>query len=218
MLLASAALVVVDLHDETSSMPPPGTRHRSSNSRRGSPTARRRQRADDRLASTLRVANSTPFPVGTPFVMFTDGLVERNDRPFDVGIDQIVEVLAKLPSRLTPSEVTDAIVDSLLAGAAARTTSPSSPPTTGLTPCPVRPVLDESELWTLPRTPEFRQRAELAWLGEKPSPRRPAILGISMLGRSGTGEIDLWPAHRTVRPASSTAQAARPTWRRHPGG
>ena len=29
--------------------------------------------------------------------MFTDGLVERRDRPFDVGIAQLAGVLAALP-------------------------------------------------------------------------------------------------------------------------
>ena len=71
------------------------------------------------LTWTRRVASSVPFPPGTRLVMFTDGLVERHDRPFDIGIDQIVELLSLLPSLLTPIEVTDAILDSLLAGAAA---------------------------------------------------------------------------------------------------
>ena len=60
-----------------------------------------------------------PFPAGSRLVMFTDGLVERRDRPFDDGINQIVELLSTLPSLLTPIEVTDAILDNLLAGAAA---------------------------------------------------------------------------------------------------
>ena len=66
------------------------------------------------------MASTVPFPAGSRLVMFTDGLVERNDRPFDIGIDQIVEMLSMLPSLLTPDEVTDAIVDGLLAGAAAK--------------------------------------------------------------------------------------------------
>jgi hypothetical protein len=52
--------------------------------------------------------------------MFTDGLVERNDRPFDIGIDQIIETLSVLPSGLTTADVTDAIVDALLGGTAAK--------------------------------------------------------------------------------------------------
>ena len=120
LLLASAALIVVDTDDETltyatAGHPPPVVQLPSGEIRR----------LDDAnapmigLASTRRVARTVPFPAGSRLVMFTDGLVERRDRPFDVGIDQIVELLSVLPSVLTPTEVTDAILDSLLAGAAA---------------------------------------------------------------------------------------------------
>ena len=68
----------------------------------------------------MRVAGTVPFPVGSRLVMFTDGLVERNDRPFDIGIDQIVEMLSVLPHGLTPDDITDAIVDGLLAGDAVK--------------------------------------------------------------------------------------------------
>jgi len=70
-------------------------------------------------ASTMRVASTVPFPVGSRLVMFTDGLVECSDRHFDVGIDQIVEILSALPRGLTTDDVTDAILGALLAGAAA---------------------------------------------------------------------------------------------------
>ena len=120
LLLASAALIVVDTDDDTltyatAGHPPPVVQLPSGEIRR----------LDDAnapmigLTSTRRVASTVPFPAGSRLVMFTDGLVERHDRPFDVGIDQIVELLSILPSLLTPTEVTDAIVDSLLAGAAA---------------------------------------------------------------------------------------------------
>ena len=120
LLLASAALIVVDTDDETltyatAGHPPPVVQLPSGEIRR----------LDDAnapmigLTSTRRVANTVPFPAGSRLVMFTDGLVERRDRPFDDGIDQIVELLSTLPSLLTPTEVTDAILDSLLAGAAA---------------------------------------------------------------------------------------------------
>ena len=120
LLLASAALIVVDTDDDTltyatAGHPPPVVQLPNGEIRR----------LDDAnapmigLTSTRRIASTVPFPAGSRLVMFTDGLVERNDRPFDVGIDQIVELLSILPSLLTPTEVTDAIVDSLLAGAAA---------------------------------------------------------------------------------------------------
>ena len=66
------------------------------------------------------MAATVPFPVGSRLVMFTDGLVERNDKPFDIGIDQIIELLAVLPSGLTTDGVIDAILDRLLAGAASK--------------------------------------------------------------------------------------------------
>ena len=63
--------------------------------------------------ASLRVVQATPFPVGSRLVMFTDGLVERRDRPFDVGIGERVDLLSVLPRGLTTSEVTDAVVDGL---------------------------------------------------------------------------------------------------------
>jgi len=120
LLLASAALIVVDVNAgtltyATAGHPPPVVQLPSGKVRR----------LDDAnapmigLASTRRVARTVPFPAGSRLVMFTDGLVERNDRPFDIGIDEIVEMLSVLPSVLTPIEVTDAILNGLLAGAAA---------------------------------------------------------------------------------------------------
>ena len=120
LLLASAALIVVDINAEeltyaTAGHPPPVVQIPSGAVRR----------LDDAnapmigLASTRRVARTTPFPVGSRLVMFTDGLVERHDRPFDKGIDQIVDLLSVLPSRLTTNDVTDALLDELLAGGGA---------------------------------------------------------------------------------------------------
>ena len=51
--------------------------------------------------------------------MFTDGLVERRHRPFVVGIEQIVDLLSVMPSRLTTSQITDVLLDELSAGTAA---------------------------------------------------------------------------------------------------
>jgi hypothetical protein len=121
LLLASAALIVVDIDAETlayatAGHPPPVVQLPSG-------TVRRLDDANAPmigLASTVRVASTVPFPVGSRLVMFTDGLVERNDRPFDIGIDQIVELLSVLPRGLTPDDVTDAILDGLLAGADAK--------------------------------------------------------------------------------------------------
>ena len=38
--------------------------------------------------------------------MFTDGLVERRDRPFDVGIGQVAAVLAGLSEHVPPEQLT----------------------------------------------------------------------------------------------------------------
>ena len=51
--------------------------------------------------------------------MFTDGLVERRDRPFDVGIDHIVDLLSAMPNQHSPSDVTEALLDALSEGAPA---------------------------------------------------------------------------------------------------
>ena len=46
--------------------------------------------------------------------MYTDGLVERHDRPFHVGIDEAVSLLSALDSSLSPSELVDALVENLV--------------------------------------------------------------------------------------------------------
>ena len=46
--------------------------------------------------------------------MFTDGLVERRDRQFDVGIAQLAGVLAALSDRVTPHELTDLLLHTLM--------------------------------------------------------------------------------------------------------
>ena len=55
--------------------------------------------------------DTAPFPVGSRLVMYTDGLVERRDRPLQVGIDQAAECLAAISTHLTPREVIEALRD-----------------------------------------------------------------------------------------------------------
>ncbi len=55
-----------------------------------------------------------PFPTGTQLLMYTDGLVERRDRTFDVGIAEMIAVLASHPSLDQPSELIDLILDTLI--------------------------------------------------------------------------------------------------------
>ena len=115
ILLATAALVVVDVADgtvtyATAGHPPPLVQLPTGEIRRldaaNAPMIG--------LPSTRRVAAINPFPVGSRLVMFTDGLVERRDRPFEVGIEQIAASLTTLATALIPSDLTDALLDALL--------------------------------------------------------------------------------------------------------
>ncbi len=115
LLLATAALVVVDVADgtvtyATAGHPPPLVQLPTGEVRRldaaNAPMIG--------LSSTLRIAATAPFPVGSRLVMFTDGLVERRDRPFEVGIEQIAASLTTLPNGLGPSDLSDALLDALL--------------------------------------------------------------------------------------------------------
>ena len=115
LLLATAALAVVDvaaatLTFATAGHPPPVLRL---------PGGRVRilDSANARIIGhewTRSVAEKIPFPPGSKLVMFTDGLVERRDRGFDVGVSEVAACLAGLPDRLTPLEVTDAVLGALL--------------------------------------------------------------------------------------------------------
>ena len=95
LLLATAALAVVDVAAETVTFataghPPPVLRLPDGQ-------IRMLDTANAPIighAWTRSVADVAPFPIGSRLVMFTDGLVERRDRPFDVGIAQVAAVLA----------------------------------------------------------------------------------------------------------------------------
>jgi serine phosphatase RsbU (regulator of sigma subunit) len=115
LLLATAALVVVDVAAGTATYataghPPPLLQLPTGEVRRldaaNAPMIG--------LSSTLRIAATTTFPAGSRLVMFTDGLVERRDRPFEVGIEQIAASLETLATGLIPSDLTDALLDALL--------------------------------------------------------------------------------------------------------
>ncbi|HEX4981596.1 MAG TPA: GAF domain-containing SpoIIE family protein phosphatase [Ilumatobacteraceae bacterium] len=117
LLLATAALVVVDVARgmvtyATAGHPPPLVQLPTGEIRRldaaNAPMIG--------LPSTLRVAATVPFPVGSRLVMFTDGLVERRDRPFEVGVEHIAAALTTLATGLIPSDLTDALLDALLDG------------------------------------------------------------------------------------------------------
>ncbi|MEP6661220.1 MAG: GAF domain-containing SpoIIE family protein phosphatase [Acidimicrobiales bacterium] len=115
LLLATAALAVVDvgaatLTYATAGHPPPVLKLADG----------RIQILDNANAPiighlwTRSVAEAIPFPPGSTLVMFTDGLVERRDRAFDVGVREVAASLAALPAHLTPREVTDALLAALV--------------------------------------------------------------------------------------------------------
>ena len=58
--------------------------------------------------------DTVPFPVGSQLVMYTDGLVERRDRPVQVGIDQAAAHLAAMSVHLAPSQVVESLHDALI--------------------------------------------------------------------------------------------------------
>jgi serine phosphatase RsbU (regulator of sigma subunit) len=67
------------------------------------------------IGRTRRVAHTAPFPVGAHLVMFTDGLVERRDRPADVGVAQAATHLATLSGRVKPDHLIDSLLEALVA-------------------------------------------------------------------------------------------------------
>ena len=115
LLLATAALAIIDLAAETMTFataghPPPLLRL---------PDGQVRMLA---TANTAMIgignapgrAETTPFPPGSQLVLYTDGLVERRDRPFEQGIAHAATHLATLPERLTPRQLIDSFLDALL--------------------------------------------------------------------------------------------------------
>ena len=57
---------------------------------------------------------TVPFPPGSRLVMYTDGLIERRDRPIDEGIRQAAAQLATT-TRLDPDQVIESLRDALIA-------------------------------------------------------------------------------------------------------
>jgi serine phosphatase RsbU (regulator of sigma subunit) len=117
LLLATAALVVVDIeHDTvtfaTAGHPPPLLRLPDGEVRRldsahspiiGVPGAR-------------RVADVAPFPKGSKLVMYTDGLVERRDRRVDEGIDLAESRIHAIEDDATGADIIEALIGELING------------------------------------------------------------------------------------------------------
>jgi serine phosphatase RsbU (regulator of sigma subunit) len=67
-----------------------------------------------RIAEAPTLADTAPFPRGSTLVIYTDGLVERRDRSFDTGIEQLAAHLAHLPAPLAPEALIDSLLDALI--------------------------------------------------------------------------------------------------------
>jgi serine phosphatase RsbU (regulator of sigma subunit) len=116
LLFATAALVVVDIEHETVTFataghPPPLLRLPDGEVRRldsanspliGGPGGRR------------RVADIAPFPKGSKLVMYTDGLVERRDRPVDDGINLAMSRLHAIADDATGVDIIEVLIGELI--------------------------------------------------------------------------------------------------------
>jgi hypothetical protein len=120
VLLATAALAIVDVAAgtvtfATAGHPPPVLRLPDGKVR----TLDTANGPMIGIAITDTVAETVPFPPGSQLVMFTDGLVERRNRPYDVGVAQLATHLAGLSGRLDPHDLIDYVLDALIGDAKA---------------------------------------------------------------------------------------------------
>jgi hypothetical protein len=115
LLLATAALVVADVEHETVTFstaghPPPLLRLPDGEVRRldsaHSPIIG--------ISDRRRVADTAPFPKGSTLVMYTDGLVERRDRPVAEGIDLATAQLQGLAGDMSGDALVEALVGELV--------------------------------------------------------------------------------------------------------
>jgi len=115
-LLATAALAVVDIPNSTvifasAGHPPPLLRHPDG-------SVEQLDKANGMMigvsSDLVGVIDTAPFPIGSQLIMYTDGLVERRDRPLQVGIDQAASHLAALSTHLAPSQLIDSLRETLI--------------------------------------------------------------------------------------------------------
>lgn len=115
-LMATAALVVVDVPASTityttAGHPPPVFRLPDG-------TVKMLDDANGTMigvSSELpRGARTAPFPRGARLVVYTDGLIERRDRPIDEGIQEVAAHLAGIPAHLEPAEVIESLIGALI--------------------------------------------------------------------------------------------------------
>ncbi len=115
-LLATAAVVIVDIAAQRLTFATAG--HPSPLLRLPDGQVQRLDSANCAMigisSETHGAAASLPFPPGAQLVMFTDGLVERQDRPFYIGIEEAVSHLGAFSEPVDPSQLIDSLVDALL--------------------------------------------------------------------------------------------------------
>ena len=114
-LLATAVVALVDtaastLTYATAGHPPPLLIHPD----------RTVERLDQANAPMLGIptsdhrAETAPFPPGATLIMYTDGLVERRDRPFTEGVDRAVDLLTRQPTDLSANQYIDVLFEALV--------------------------------------------------------------------------------------------------------
>ena len=117
-LLATAALVVVDVPSSTityatAGHPPPMLRLPDG-------TVKLLDDANGTMIGASieppRTARTAPFPPGARLVVYTDGLIERRDRPIDDGIQEAAAHLAGIPAHLEPAQVIESLIEALVGG------------------------------------------------------------------------------------------------------
>jgi serine phosphatase RsbU (regulator of sigma subunit) len=115
-ILATAALAIVDIPTSavtfaTAGHPPPLLR-------RPDGSVEKLDAANGMMigvsSDLVGEIGTAPFPLGSQLIMYTDGLVERRDRPLHVGIDKAASYLAALSTHLAPRHVIDSLHEALI--------------------------------------------------------------------------------------------------------
>jgi len=120
LVLASAAVVVVDTATETLTFataghPPPLILDRGGSVRSLNTANTPLLGLDPTLfPGTYRLADTAPFPRGSQLVLYTDGLVERRDRPFAIGVEELAARLSAMTDHHCPADVIDAVLAALV--------------------------------------------------------------------------------------------------------
>ena len=115
LLLATAALVVVDAEHETLTFATAG--HPPPLLCLPDGEIRRLDSANSPIIGvprTRKVADTAPFPTGSRLVMYTDGLVERRDRPVDEGIDAAIDCIRTIADGATGVDIVDDLIGGLV--------------------------------------------------------------------------------------------------------